>query len=504
MVVEKQTPQKKASPGGVYRNKPCILDMNDQVISFGWQPDRESPKRSKGVSFTYHLHVASGVCRQWRDVVQCLPEYWSRVVIFVDRDVKPADIKERISSAKDRPLGVLVTRSNYGGAHYDNNDNMAESKQEKTRAKKVIKLLRPLVPRCRSFVFDVKYSSSLPFISQDFRGTASHLRVLKLQCRVDKKNIACPRVPKIKRKDEFVFPRLSVLVLDGTTFMDACNISSFGNQLKDMYLDTLSISRLTAPNPDDDEDEGDEDGPAGFDMYSLAAHLANIGYIRHLTLAYIDVAYDPGTADQGEHQWRIDNLTIKGQDEPWVEELNSITSGSSLCYYHLVDSSIHYESMMVAHHLRLEAITDLGYHFGHTIGRHFGNRLDIVNCDRFTDHHLDVIADNCHYLRRLYLVDCPNFTVGGLKLMLTTRDALASQDDERPEGRHDTSDETESIVELDEEDDAEMADAYSTSMGAAGSRFTPIHRLHVKGHPHKLTTAEHQWFSDRLEFFSWD
>ncbi|KAJ3509940.1 hypothetical protein NLJ89_g4953 [Agrocybe chaxingu] len=500
MVVEKQTPQKKASPGGVYRDEPCVQDMNDQVISFGWQPERESPERSEVVSFTYHLHVASAVCQQWRDVILHLPEYWSRVIVFVDRDVKPADIKERIDRARDLPLDILVTRSPYGGAHYDNNDNEAEIKQEKTRAKKIMKLLRPLIPRCRSFVFDVEYSSSLPFISQSFRGTAPRLRVLKLQCRVDTKDAVLPRVPKIKRKDEFIFPRLSTVVLDGATFMDACNIPSFMRQLKDMYLDTLSISRLTAPNPDD-EDEDDEYDPAGFDIYNLADHLANIGYTRHLTLAYIDVAYDPGTEEGGEHQWRVDNLTIKGQDEPWVEELNCITFGSSLCYYHLINSSIYYESMMMAHHLRLEGIIDFG-NFGRTMERHFGNRLDIVKCNRFMDYHLDAIANGCRFLRRLYLVDCPNITIGGLKLMLADREALASKNDERPKGCHDTSDDVESIVEVDEEDDTQMTLSYASRLGR--KTFTPIHRLHVKGHQLKLTTAEHQWFSDRLEFFSWD
>ncbi|KAJ3504809.1 hypothetical protein NLJ89_g7746 [Agrocybe chaxingu] len=497
MTALKETPQRKAFPGGVYRDKPCELEMQDHhMCAGGWEPQSRQPKRAMVFSFSYHLHRASAVCRQWRDIIRTLPEYWSRVVIFLDLDEPLEDIEARIARSKGLPLDVRVIRSNWDDDVSDSSsgedEESSQIKQEQSRAREIMKILAPLVPRCRSFVFDTKYSSSLPFISQYFRGTAPHLRVLKLQCQTERRNVECPEIPTIKPEDEFTFPRLTTIVLDGCTFMDACRVPSWTRQVKSLYLDTLSISLLSVPDSHDDQ----------FDMYKFADYLAKIGYIRHLSLAHIEIAYDPGTEDEGYHQYKVDNLTIENQDQPWLEEFNLITFGSSLCYYHLLDSSIAYESMTMAHHLRLERITDFGYVFDRAIARHFGNRLDLVDCEGLKDHHLDVIARKCQLLRRLYLLDCPNITVQGLKNMITAREDVAgAYDEDRVIGDRDTSDETGSVVELTDEDDTELADGYVDSGGA---NFTPIHRLHVQGHPHKLTKSERLWFKRRLEFFSWD
>ncbi|CAA7266360.1 unnamed protein product [Cyclocybe aegerita] len=478
MTALKETPQRKASPGGVYRDKPCELEMQDHhMCAGGWEPQSSQPRRSKVFSFNYHLRRASAVCRQWRDIIRTLPEYWSRVVIFLDLDEPLEDIEARIARSKDLPLDIRVTRSNWDDVSDGTGENEKGSQieQEQARSRQIMKILAPLVPRYRTFVFDAKYSSSLPFISQYFRGTALHLQI-----------------PTIKPEDEFTFPRLTTVVLDGCTFMDACRVPSWTRQVKDLYLDTLSISLLSVPDSHDDE----------YDMYKFADYLAKIGYIRHLSLAHIEIAYDPGTEDEGYHQYKVDNLTIENQDQPWLEEFNLITFGSSLCYYHLADSSIAYESMTMAHHLRLERITDFGYAFDRAIARHFGNRLDLVDCEGLKDHHLDMIARKCQLLRRLYLIDCPNITVQGLKNMVTAREDVAgAYDEDRVIGDRDTSDETGSVVELTDEDDIEMADGYVDSGGA---NFTPIHRLHVQGHPHKLTKLERLWFKRRLEFFSWN
>ncbi|KAJ3504808.1 hypothetical protein NLJ89_g7745 [Agrocybe chaxingu] len=276
MAVDEQTPRMKAGPGGVYRDKPCTLQLED-------------------------LHLVSAVCRQWRDVIQTLLEYWTRVIVFIDTDEHLEEMKKALERSKDLPLDVRVTRTNW-----DDED-------------------------------------------------------------VDKR-----------------------------AFLIAQENSLHQGPHTQFYL------RLV----------------------------------------------DPETVREGRYKYRVDNLTIIGQDEEWVQEFNIITYGTSLCYYHSGGTSIAFQSIPVAHHLRLQSIPDYcGYAFDRAISRHYGNRLDFIECEGLTNRPLDLIATKCNLLRRLYIINCPNVTVLGFKNMLMRQNDL-TDGKVHVVGDADTSDEFRSVVEL--------------------------------------------------------
>ena len=43
----------------------------------------------EAVAFSFPLHTVSSVCRLWRDIAHSLPEFWSRLVIFLDENFTP-------------------------------------------------------------------------------------------------------------------------------------------------------------------------------------------------------------------------------------------------------------------------------------------------------------------------------------------------------------------------------------------------------------------------------
>jgi len=186
-------------------------------------------------------------------------------------------------------------------------------------------ILGPALSQCRSFVVDVKYSTSLPFLSRYLRGSAEHLRILKLQCDVD--DAEDVELPSIPEQHAVKFPLLSIAVFDGVTFLDACHIESFTEQFKSLSLSTLSISNLSVP-----EDEE-------VDLYTLCGH-CQFGFIRHLILRNINAGYDPGTIDSGQYEPKVNCVTLIGHDLVFTEEFLLATYGSTFCYWHVGGSGL--------------------------------------------------------------------------------------------------------------------------------------------------------------------
>ena len=266
-----------------------------------------------------------------------------------------------------------------------------------------MKLRVLLIPRCRCFVFN---GSSLPYLSQDFRGHAPHLRVLKLECMIDDGSSRPPPAPEIAAEGEFTFPVLSALTLGGSTFMDACNVPSWRRQLEALVIDTLSISNLTGPGADGNEDEdNDEDEPFG--LYTFAKNLSDIGFVRHRIFDNVNTTWQRDYLEEGVYSMKLNNFTVVGkQDIEYVEELHLITFGPTLCYHHLADAALTWESMRRTPDMEK-------YDFQHAMTRFFGNRLDFLDCakglsERNSFHY-------CEPLRRLCIKGCSNITMEGLK-----------------------------------------------------------------------------------------
>ena len=369
-------------------------------------------------------------------------------------------------------------------------------------------LLLPLIPRCRSFIIDMKYNTSLPGIFQ-FRGHAPYLRALELQCGFRDPDYH-PRPSSPPAEEVFTFPLLTTLALDGDTFRDPCNVPSWRHQLETLVIDTLSITDLDKGD-DDDDDEEEEEEP--FDLYALVRNLSNIGFIRNLILNNINMPWRIGDYDEGVYQIHMDNLIILGQLDPeYMQEFHLVTFGSTLCYYHLADTPLTWASLPLVHHLRLESTHAMDtLEFRRAMTRFFGNRLDLFECEGLSDELLLHIAHHCEPLRRLYIKECPNITVKGLKNMITGRSCLVvSEEDDKEEGGDEegyediTGSDDESILECDAKADELIEYGFSNdTRPLRGLSFRPIHRLVVIDHSKKLSKRDHKRFQDRIKSFYW-
>ena len=489
------TPDRRAFPGSVYR------PHGAGGGKYAGGPQRSITPAREVVNLDFPLHTFAGVCRQWRDIIHTLPEFLSRIAIFVDDPPTPlASIQEQIKATRGFPLDILVTRRDFDEESDPEieHDYFKIMTDEKARVKEVVKLLPTLIPTSRSIVFDLQYSTSLPYISRDFHGPAKLLRVLKLACVQEGLDDTehLPFLGVVSRKtsgDEFEVPLLSVLVLDGNTLVDALLLDSWKRQMKIMSMDTLSTSHLNLLKYEN----------FTFTIHDLVHGLANFGSLRNLTL--FDIKMESGCGDDdGGSSFLVDNLIMEDMDELCAEEFNVASdSGSTWCFAHFINTPITHASIPLVHHLRLQNIPNMGFEFNRSLTRFFGNRLDFLNCPELDDDHLEHIANSCLQVRRIYIENCPGITVQGLQVMITARGDLVDDSDDLIFEKLTIGyrDETESLLGCNSEADEKIQQGYDNNYQRKVA--CPIHRLHVTGHPAKLTRTERKWFERNVETFTW-
>ena len=182
---------RKREPGSVYRDEPSYLAGQ---VEHGCMAQQSTPvelQKHAFPSISYVLHDIRRVCKHWRSIIEATPEFNSRIVAEFDekKAALSSRLKTQLKKAKDVPLDVLITRTKKLGKR--------PSKSENAAAAAVMAILRLALSQCRSFIVDVKYSTSLPFLSRYLRGSAEHLRILKLQCEVDDaEDVELPPIPE--------------------------------------------------------------------------------------------------------------------------------------------------------------------------------------------------------------------------------------------------------------------------------------------------------------------
>ncbi|KAF9527114.1 hypothetical protein CPB83DRAFT_856772 [Crepidotus variabilis] len=527
MEILKNTPKRKSSPGSFYRDgrQHAETSYGDGVILGGRSSSRKKSSRSpEVVKFTYYLHQLRRVSKLWKTIIETMPQYHSRIVFWLNDPALssvPA-LKTQLNKARNIPLDVFVSRRNeeevkdkvemHSDSEFEESlDADADEEAENTTSREVMNILAPFVRGCCSFVFKVKYSSSLPLLSRDFRGDAKQLRRLELSCEIveNSRNSFNPKVLGLtKKSSKFTFPRLTTLVMDGNTFMDACLTPTWLEQLKKTSFDSLSIYGLSPPDPDEIDDSRYE----GFDLYQLVDVLTQIKHIRYLTLDSLGVGYEDGEAADNARPINVDSISLLHHDPVFIMEFLLATFGSPpYCFYHLCGTELDFDSVPRAHHLRLEQISNADSDdFIKALTRHWGDRLDLVDCENLTDVSLEWIADNCEHIRRIYIQDCPNITIKGLKALVERRVKLMAEkgrfqsqgsEDEDSEGG-----EAETVAEVTTSDDQRVDSLWGDSRNKSRQHsfsYKPFHRLQMVGHTAKLSSADRKWFQKHVDKFFW-
>ncbi|KAH7929398.1 hypothetical protein BV22DRAFT_135355 [Leucogyrophana mollusca] len=130
------------------------------------------------LSPSYFPLALTRVCTAWRDIMSTVPEFWTRLVIFVDNDPTPlSQVESWLEWSRDLPLDILVTRR---PDRFEEDDP-----DENDRVDCLIDVIYGDIERCQRLCFDVILASSLPPLDIFNHLVAPHLATFTLECRVD-------------------------------------------------------------------------------------------------------------------------------------------------------------------------------------------------------------------------------------------------------------------------------------------------------------------------------
>ncbi|KAF8055370.1 hypothetical protein FPV67DRAFT_846767 [Lyophyllum atratum] len=192
----------------IVRNYKCRCRHNENANISEW-------RRDNLLNVSLFPYTTAAVCRRWRDVMESIPAFWTRVVAFVDLHPTPLSrIRKQIQLSKGEELEIFVLR------RPSTISPLAEF-NEYERCRAVIDLIMPQLHRCQSISFRVIKTSSLPSISRDFHGPATALRKLVLRASIDDgrpsgdwSSASLPR----SDPQPFHCPNLSEIDVDGRNF----------------------------------------------------------------------------------------------------------------------------------------------------------------------------------------------------------------------------------------------------------------------------------------------
>ncbi|KAF9552699.1 hypothetical protein CPC08DRAFT_714379 [Agrocybe pediades] len=437
------------------------------------------------ISLPYPAHALSA-CRLWRTILRLnfihlyIDEYSSTYVDQISRQIQ--------ESNPGLPLDIFVINRSVSAVYND-----AEKQREHQIIHHLMNIISPIVKRCRTLVFNLKYSSSLPLLSQDFSGPAPDLLVLKTP-------ITQLKEPTIT--DPFIVPKLSVLALDGLTFPDAFLLPTWASQMKGINLDTLSISHL---------------GPIGhFNTKRLLEYCALPSRIRHLILD--DLHLEPGhlssSSQEDLNSSRLDltKLSILNPRKLSLANmfssppLRAFKSRSVLPYLCLAGRNlgINHHVVPMTHHLRLEGIpvaAGMAWQgFMCAMNRYFGEKLELVQCAGLSDMHLEQVGRACERADNLEVVVEEGNTkslvsVEGLKKMVRVREEEVRRRSRA--GVVDALDECE-VIRL------AYKNYFSPDLEKRWRpRPVPFRRLRVVGLRGVLSEEDRTWFVEKVGDFSW-
>ncbi|KDR84530.1 hypothetical protein GALMADRAFT_237422 [Galerina marginata CBS 339.88] len=204
------------------------LELVDETLTDTEDPPEAGPAQSLSsnpvesqrvelnpTSPAFFPYNVARVCKLWRNILKRMPECWIHVVFDVAEDPTPF-IDMFLWSKSLQNLEVLVYSSARGKLR-------VYQDLESRRISAIAEALQPHIHRCKSIIFDIVCSSSLPPPTIFFLQEAPHLEELTLNCRIDDIDVQTHARPTTAKKDRphFMksFPRLTKLSLSGFWFM---------------------------------------------------------------------------------------------------------------------------------------------------------------------------------------------------------------------------------------------------------------------------------------------
>ncbi|KAH7927538.1 hypothetical protein BV22DRAFT_273044 [Leucogyrophana mollusca] len=437
------------------RTRPADLDMTDssEVSNARWiHADPLSP--------SFFPHSIASVCSFWRDVTDLEPTFWTRFVIVIGKSTT-SDLQSYLQRTGDYPLDVCIISAP---------ERNRPPPHERSQVEAFMQILAPHICRCRTIRICVTLLSSLPSLHRHFRGTAPHLRLLKLQCQTTD-NEKLPTEHKGSGWD-FSSPLLVKVHLDGINFREGCvDDYRWFRTMKDS-LHKLTIA-CGLPSKD-----MNEHGPRGRisinDLATIGGLLPNLA-----TLVLKDVEFsDTNTLQALPISCRTENLVLEGLAE---ESMRMATAAR--WFESLVIKRCDLSQRLYGDRLALYDVTS---DLHQSLASWEGWELSIDSCPLFDDQVLlDLAGGWCRKFHTLRISNCGGVSVEGLKQFVEKRfldgEALGY-----------------GVLEC----GPKSGECAGMQGGASEREENPLQCLTVFGGP-QLSVEDQRWFQARISTFTW-
>jgi hypothetical protein len=289
----------------------------------------------------------------------------------------------------------------------------ADSQHERTQVTSIMKgLINPHMHRIRRLFFDVMFSSSLPSFPGAFRGTASILDELHLRCKGDNGSSADEWASVMSTEQRF--PALDDLLIDGRNYYNACKGGShFAVEYTGVWF--LAISRYKPPPGE------------SFLVSDFLRPITTIKDLRYLEMTDLTLDPSPLPLPTATKRPILSGLHLKDihNSKSLAEIFDFFTHTSEITVTHSAIGDVGPFNSKGC--LTLEDI-DADQDLVPLLRNWEGYYLTVKGCPSFNDTVLHMMAPredgahNCaHYMAKLVISDCPNFSVAALKQLVSAK-----------------------------------------------------------------------------------
>ena len=231
----------------------------------------------------------SAVCRQWDAILAPFEEFWTRIVVCIDKPDHLELLKLSLNRSKSSNLhSISVIRSSQ--------DKSVVDPLEKDKVHNVLRVLSGQVSRSQSLVIRTLTTDSLPACVR----TAWDLQTLRLESRQRAPHAAPPK-PQPLSDHTVDCSNLCFLSLTGPIFVTLWRNEKWRRALESRGLESLTIAHLRA------EDGGEK--PFTFQELWNSFCALNRQYVNHLSWINIDVPYINSAGNITMYQCCYDRLS---------------------------------------------------------------------------------------------------------------------------------------------------------------------------------------------------
>ncbi|KAH7924629.1 hypothetical protein BV22DRAFT_1066444 [Leucogyrophana mollusca] len=430
-----------------------------------WHERKVKWRREDLMSRSLFPFSVAAVSPAWRDISSLVPEFWTRVVIPVDR-ATVSIVQSYLQWSRNLPIEVYIV-----------SPSGIDPEEERARMQVIMMLLSPHIHRCAAIRIQATWGSSLPVLKDHLLGLAQNLRVI----RMSSKDISFP--PDVLYQAPggawlFYSPALERLELDAQNFREACvDLYRWFRALPKMSSLKISGSRCRSAVQ--------RDRVSLHDVLMLASIARDLPSMR---FEMKDVDFETDVIPSPfRYRPMLTRLTLKGishesirsffraypqQFPPDVTFIERCSLGT--------DTRVEEYSSYFLNLIDLDGNEDLFYFlsgWGHL-------ELTLRNCPCFNDTLLNRIADEWEanklgsdYMRPMNTIRldrCQNFSISALKRLVEVRNKIFAL-----QGREFS------------EDDEHL------------DPFCRLGYLSITNGP-PMSQDDVQWFEDALEAFHWE